>query len=223
MTLSEIEWRDEYLIYPAVKRMIAVLSRMTAHLYVAAALFWVAGLGLLCFAPADCVAAFVATTSLADFFVAAAAPGLYLSALWCHHVLLAGRGVTATRRMLFFMLFFAFLHPVCVGYEMMTGAPLLVNQSLLPAVLYTVLPSVFFCNWFRMTALPLRYRLLLLLFFICLLGRYILQGSFLMLLLPCFSYIPLRLLAHYAPQIVSLPPRDAGEQRPSETMTKHDK
>lgn len=214
MMLNEIEWRDEYLIYPAVKRAVAVVASMAAYLYVAAALLWLAGLGLLCFAPADGVAAFVATACLADFFVASAAPCLYLSALWCHHVLLAGRGVAATRWILLFLLFFAFLHPVCVGYEMLVGAPLLVNQVLLPSVLYTVLPGVFLFNWFRMAALPLRFRMLLLLFFCCLLGRYILQGSFLTLLLPCLAWVPLRLLARCAPQIVSLPPRDADEEQP---------
>lgn len=212
MTLNDIEWRDEYLIYPAVKRAVALMARMTAYLYVAAALLWVSGLGLLCTVPADGAAAFVATACLAEFLAALAVPCLYLLALWCHHVLLAERGVTVTRWLLLFALFFACLHPVCVGYEMLAGASLLVNQFLLPPVLYTVLPCIFLCNWFRMAALPLRFRLLLLLFFLCLLGQYILQGSFLMLLLPCFAWVPLRLLAHYAPRIVSLPPRKADDK-----------
>lgn len=207
MTLFEFEWRDEYLIYPVVKGAAAVLARVTAGLYCAAALFWLAGLALLCCAPPGGADAFVAVAGLGELSAAVAVSCLYLLALWCHQVLLAGRGMTATRWQLLFLLFFALLHPVCVGHELLTGAPLLVNQFLLPAVLYASLLCVFLFNWFRMAALPLRYRMLLSLFFLTLLGQYILQGSFLILLLPCFAWVPLRLLARYAPRIVSLPPK----------------
>lgn len=214
MAPSEYAWRDEYLIYPAVKSAVAALARVTAYLYVAAALFWLAGLALLCWAPACGADAFIAVAGLAELAVALAVPGLYLLALWCHQVLLAGRGMAATRWILLFLLFFAFLYPVCEVYRLLTGEPLLVNQFLLPAVLDSVLFCVCGFNWFRMAALPLRARVLLLLFFLSLLGQYILQGSFLILLLPCFSWRFLGLLARYAPKIVSLPPR--------ETPTKED-
>lgn len=215
MTLNELGWRDEYLIYPAVKSAVAVLARLTAYLYVAAALFWGAGLALLCCARTGSEDAFIMVSGVSELAAALAVPCLYLLALWCHHVLLAGRGMTASRWLLFFLLFFAFLHSVCVGYELLTGgALLLVNQFLLPPVLYTVLTCAFVFNWLRMSALPLRYRLLLLCFFLTLLGQYILQGSFLTLLLPCFAWEPLRLLARYAPQIASLPPA-ASDEKPS--------
>lgn len=214
MAPSEYAWRDEYLIYPAVKSAVAALARVTAYLYVAAALFWLAGLALLCCAPACGADAFIAVAGLGELAVALAVPCLYLLALWCHQVLLAGRGMAATRWLLLFLLFFAVLYPVCEVYQLLTGEPLLVNQFLLPAVLDTVLFCVCGFNWFRMAALPLRDRVLLLLFFLTLLGQYILQGSFLILLLPCFSWRSLGLLARYAPKIVSLPPR--------ETPTKED-
>lgn len=208
MVLFEYEWRDEYLIYPAVKGAVSVMARVTSCLYIAAALFWLAGLGVLCCVPFPGASVFPVLVGLNELSVACAVPCLYLLVLWCHQVLLAGRGMTATRWLLFFLLFFAFLYPVCEGYQLLTGKLLLVNQFLLPPALYTVLLCVFLFNWFRMSALPLCYRVLLLFFFLCLLGQYILQGSFLILLLPCFSWFPLGLLARYAPQIVGLPPRE---------------
>lgn len=208
MTLFEFEWRDEYLIYPVVKGAAAVLARVTAGLYCAAALLWLAGLALLCFAPSCGADLFIVVAGAGALSAALAVPCLYLLVHWCHHVLLAGRGMTASRLLLLCLLFFAMLHPVCVGYELLTGVPLLVNQFLLTALLYTALPCIFLLNWSRMAALPLRYRMLLLLFFLTLLGQYILQGSFLILLLPCFAWAPLRLLARYAPRIVSLPPKE---------------
>ena len=224
MTLFDLEWRDEYLIFPAVKRAVSRLSQLTAWGFVAAAALWLLGLALLVVAAMLCSAAelpeempvwvsVMEPTILIcgagrEFLLALILPCLYLLALWCHQVLMAGRGTVVTRFLLLCSLFFAFLHPVCAGWLLLSGKPLLVNQMLLPAVLYSVLPCVVAVNWFRMAALPLRYRLLLLCFLLALVGNYILPGSFFVLLLPCFSFVPLRLLARYAPRIVSLPPKE---------------
>lgn len=231
MTLFDLEWRDEYLIFPAVKRAVSVLAKVTAWGFVAAAALWLLGLALLVgktvlFASAgtsDAVIDELSRWELAfflcgggrEFLLALLMPCLYLLALWCHQVLLAGRGTAVTRWLLLCLLFFAFLHPVCTGWLLLSYKPLLANQMLLAPVLYTVLPCVFAVNWFRMAALPLRYRLLLIFFLLALLGSYILAGSFLALLLPCFSFVPLRRLAAYAPLIVSLPPVDAVSDRAS--------
>lgn len=222
MTLFDIEWRDECLIFPAVKRAVSVLAKVTAWGFVAAAALWLLGLALLVtmlFASAGTSDAVIDEVSLwesafflcgagREFLLALLMPCLYLLVLWCHQVLLAGRGMAVTRWLLLFLLFFAFLHAVCMGWLLARGKPLLANQMLLPAVLYTVLPCVVVVNWFRMAALPLRYRLCLIFFLLALLGSYILAGSFLVLLLPCFSFVLMRRLAAYAPLIVSLPPKD---------------
>lgn len=231
MTLFDIEWRDECLIFPAVKRAVSVLAKGTAWGFVVAAALWLLGLALLVgkmmlFASAGTSDAVIDEVSLwesafflcgagREFLLALLMPCLYLLALWCHQVLLAGRGTAVTRWLLLCLLFFAFLHAVCMGWLLVSGKPLLVNQMLLPAVLYTVLPCVFAVNWFRMAALPLRYRLLLIFFLLVLLGNYILMGSLCVLLLPCFSFVLLRRLAAYAPLIVSLPPVDAVSDRAS--------
>ncbi len=224
MTLFDLEWRDEYLIFPAVKRAVSVLAKVTAWGFVAAAALWLLGLALLVgelgllSAAGDSDEALVWLSRCEmiqflggvgrEFLLALLLPCLYLLALWCHQVLVAGRGTAVTRWLLLFLLLFAFLHPVCEARLLLSGKPLLANQLLLPAVLYTVLPCVFALNWFRMAALPLRYRLLLLCFLLALLGNYILCGSLCVFLLPCFSFVPLRRLAAYAPLIVSLPPKD---------------
>lgn len=224
MTPFDLEWRDEYLIFPAVKRAVSRLARLTAWGLVAAAALWLLGLALLVVAAILCSAAelpdempvWVSVTESAilicgvghEFLLSLLPPCLYLLALWCHQVLLAGRGAMVTRWLLLCLLFFAFLHSVCTGWLLLSGKLLLANQFLLPAVLYTALPCVVAVNWFRMASLPLRYRLLLLCFLFALVGSYIFPGSFFVLLLPCFSFVPLRLLAHYAPLIVSLPPKE---------------
>lgn len=211
MTLFDVEWRDEYLIFPVVKRAVAVLAKVTLGLYAAAALSWLVGLGVLCTAGYNGAVLIPVAVGAVSVLSALAVPCLYVLALWCHHVLLAGRGIAVTRWLLLCLLFFALLFPVCESYTMVTGQCLLVNQGLLPAVLYSVLLCAFLFNWFLMAALPLRYRVFLLLFLLTLLGLYLLHGSFLILLPPCFSSAPLCLLARYAPQIVSLPPRDTNK------------
>lgn len=229
MTLFDLEWRDEYLIFPALKRAVSRLAQLTAWGFVAAAALWLLGLALLVGELGLLSSAGNSDEALvwgsrcemtkflcivgSEFLQSLLLPCLYLLALWCHQVLLAGRGTVVTRFLLLCSLFFAFLHPVCAGWLLLSGKPLLVNQMLLPAVLYSVLPCVYAVNWFRMAALPLRYRLLLLCFLLALVGNYILPGSFFVLLLPCLSFVLLRRLAQTAPLIVSLPPKE----EPNET------
>lgn len=229
MILFNVDWREEMLIFPAVKRAVSRLAKVTAWGFVTAAALWLLGLALLVgelgllssAGNSDEALVWVSRCEMTkflcivgtEFLQSLLLPCLYLLALWCHQVLLAGRGTVVTRFLLLCSLFFAFLHPVCAGWLLLSGKPLLANQMLLPAVLYTMLPCVYAVNWFRMAALPLRYRLLLLCFLLALVGNYILPGSFFVLLLPCFSFVPLRLLARYAPLIVSLPPKE----EPNET------
>lgn len=207
------------LIYPVVKRAVAAMARLTAWGYVLLALLWLGGLGLILTAANFDEAGAGAASGVLVLSMACLVwlrvgleslllPCLYVSALWCHHVLLAQRGVVVTRWLLLFLLFFAFLHPVCELYTCCTGNTLLANQFLLPAVLYGALVAAFAFNWFCMAALPLHLRLCLLAFGLCLLGQYILGGSVLLLLLPCFCFVPLYRLAQLAPLVVSLPPME---------------
>lgn len=208
MTIFDLEWRDEYLIFPAVKRVVSVLAKVT---------WWGYLIIFLLFPPLSALIGQWA--NLGDyishsetFFDALLLAFLYLTALWCHQVLLAGSGNVITRWLLFLLTFFAFLHPVCAGYTVLTGKCLLVNQGLLPAVLNTVLALCVVFNWVRMAAAPMELRVRLVLFAGALLGRYLFGLTPLILffdiLLVWAAWKPLQLLAHYAPLIVSLPPKD---------------
>lgn len=211
MLLFNVDWKAEMLIYPAVKRAVSVLAQVTLWGYVA--VFLLApplSLILLSFAPScDCLPFFGALEHFVDALLLLC---LYLLALWCHQVLLACRGNGVTRWMLLLLAAIAGLHTVCEGGTALTGRYLLANQDFLPAALNTALVACVSLCWGRMASASLRLRVRLLLFAGALLGRYIFGLSpFVPLfdvLLVWAAWRPLRLLAHYAPLIVSLPPVD---------------
>ena len=221
MLLFNVDWREEMLLYPAVKQAVSSLARVTAWGYVALALLWLTGLlflvcCLVCVSVVGAEAAAcivsgltVATLSLSflsQLLYALLLPCLYVAAIWCHEVLLAGRGLVVTRCLLILLLFFSFLYPVCEIYTAVTGGLLLPNQFILPAVLTTSLAAAVVMNWGCMIAAPLRLRVLLVLFGGGLVLSYLAAGSVAVLLLPCFAWLPLRSLARYALLVVSLPP-----------------
>lgn len=213
MMLFDLEWRDEYLIFPAVKRAVSLLARVTLWGYLIVFVL-LPPLSVLVYQWAD-LHAIVELSG--RFFDALLLSLLYLTALWCHQVLLACRGIAATRWLLLLMCFFAFLHAVCAGYTALTNKCLLVNQFFLPAALNTVLAICVALNWFRMAAAPLGLRVRLLLFAGALLGRYMFgMTPFILLfdvLLVWAAWKPLRLLTRYAPLIVSLPPKENADTK----------
>lgn len=217
MNALEVYFQGDWLIFPAVKRAIAGLARAAAWGYVLMAVLWLAGLvPLLVWSgeslPVAAVAFLVLSAVVRAVLAALLLLALYVLALWCHHVLLAGRGLAATRWILLILLVFACLHPLCVGYTCLSGKLLFANQALLPVVLYTSLATAVSLNWFCLAALPLRLRLLLLSFVWLLVVQYVLAVPVLQLLLPCTGFLPLRGLARMAPLVVSLPPRE-GEDK----------
>lgn len=207
MILFNVDWREEMLIFPEVKRAVSVLAQVTRWGY------------LIVFVLLPPLAALMGPWADFSVFLSRAEPFcealllffLYLTVLWCHQVLLAGRGAFVTRWVLLLLSFFAVLHPVCTGYTVLTGKGLLVNQFLLPAVLNVALASCVVLNGGRMAAAPLRLRLRIWLFAAALLGRYVFGMTPLILpfdlLLVWSAWKPLRLLSGYAPLIVSLPPK----------------
>lgn len=221
MLLFNVDWREEMLLYPVVKQAVSALARVTAWGYVAVALLWLVGLLLLGFGyvcvsvvgaePAVDVVSVLTVVSVCTYFLsqllyALLLPCLYVSATWCHEVLLAGRGLVVTRWLLLFLLFFSFLYPVCEIYTAVTGKLLLLNQFILPPVLITALVAAVVMNWGCMIAAPLRLRVLLVLFGGALVLSYLAAGSVAVLLLPCLAWVPLHSLACYAPLVASLPP-----------------
>lgn len=217
MNALEVYFQGNWLIFPAVKRVVAVLARAAAWGYVLMAVLWLAGLVPVFIwngetMPVAATAFLMLSAALRAVLAALLLPVLYGLALWVHHVLLAGRGLSATRWVLFILFIFACLHPLCVGYTGLTGKLLFANQALLPIVLDTSLAAAVSLNWFCMASLPLRRRLLLLLFVWLLVVQAVLAVPVLQLLLPCAGFLPLRGLARLAPLVVSLPPREKDDK-----------
>lgn len=221
MLLFNVDWREEMLLYPVVKQAVSVLARVTAWGYVAVALLWLAGLlnlacgvALVTVEDAETVSEVGGETTIVAVYihaflqllVALLLPCLYVSALWCHHVLLAGRGLVVTRWLLLLLLPFAFLHLACEIYTVATAKLLLLNQFILAPVLTTVLAATVVMNWGCMCAVPPCLRALLAFFGVAVVLTYLVPGSFVLLLLPFVAWQPLRALARYAPLVVSLPP-----------------
>lgn len=217
MNALEAYFQGEWLIFPAVKHAVAGLARAAAWGYVLVAVLWLMGLVPVLvwngeIMPVAASAFLVLSMALRAVLTALLLLALYGLALWCHHVLLAGRGLAATRWVLLILLVFAVLHPVCVSYTCLSGKLLFANQALVSVVLYTGLAAAVSLNWFCMAALPLHLRLALLLFVWLLVVQTALSVPVLQLLLPCAGFLPLRGLAHLAPLVVSLPPREGDDK-----------
>lgn len=208
-------WRDEWLILPVVRGWV---GRM------AAACAWLAA-GYAVSAAAE-IAAGVAGFSVSVLFgLLTQAAGqlfflLYLPlALWCHIVLLAGRGLLLTRGMLLFCLLMAFVHLACLLFTLCTGETLLVQQGLLPLLLTVLLQLGGIFNWGRMAAAPLLLKLRGMAAPLLWLCAYVTDAPetlpaavFFKALLCLCVFVPLRRLAYYAPLIVSLPPLESSEK-----------
>lgn len=209
-------WRDEWLILPVVRRWV---GRM------AAACAWAVA------AYAATAAAEIATgvggfsVSMLFGLLTQAAGQLFLLlylplALWCHIVLLAGRGLLLTRGLLLFCLVMAFVHLVCLLFTLCTGETLLAQQGLLPLLLAVLLQLGGILNWGRMTAAPLLLKLrgmaaplLWLCAYVTDVPETLPAAVFFKALLCLCMFVPLRHLAYYAPLIVSLPPQESsGEE-----------
>lgn len=217
MNALEVYFQGEWLIFPAVKRAVAGMASAAAWGYVLLAALWLLGLVPVLLwegetMPVAAAAFLVLSAALRTLLAALLLFTLYMLALWGHHVLLAGRGLAATRWILLLLLPMLVLHLLCEACFCLSGAPLLVNQALLPVVLYTSLATAVALNWFCMAALPLRLRLLLLCFAWLLVVQYVLAVPVLLLLLPCVGFPLLRRLACMAPRVVSLPPRETSDK-----------
>ena len=217
MNTLEACFSGEWLIFPAVKRAVAGLARAAAWGYVFVAVLWLLGLVPVLVwqgeaLPPAASAMLVLSVALREVLAALLLLALYVLALWSHHVLLAGRGLAATRWVLLLLLPPGVLHLLCEVCFGLSGVQLIANQALLPVVLYTSLATAVSLNWFCMAALPLRLCCALQFFVWLLVVQYVLAVPVLLLLLPCAGFLPLRGLARLAPLVVSLPPRETSDK-----------
>lgn len=134
---------------------------------------------------------------------------------WAHHVLLAGQGLGLTRWLVWVGGLLALLLPICWVYSLWAGAPLLYRQAELPLILGGIQLVVLLFNIPRMAAAPWRLQfrvvvlpLLLLLASICDAPGLLVFAAVFKLLAAWAAAAPLRLLADFAPRIISMPDRD---------------
>ncbi|MBQ1960673.1 MAG: hypothetical protein II349_04035 [Akkermansia sp.] len=106
----------EVLIYPAVRALVAKLAGFAAGVALACAL---AAAGELILAPLGCVGAALFVGSLSELLMSLFLMVVVWLALWCHMVLLAGRGMEFTRYLLLVGAVLALLMPVCTAYQIL--------------------------------------------------------------------------------------------------------
>lgn len=134
---------------------------------------------------------------------------------WGHVVLLAGQGLVLTRWLAWVGGLLAPFLPVCWVYTLFTGELLLYRQSELPLILGSILLVVLLLNILRMAAAPwqLQARLvalpiLILLAYSCDAPGLLVFAAVFKLLAAWAAAAPLRLLADFAPRIISMPERN---------------
>ena len=202
----------EYHLLPGLRRGIGILAGLTRHSLAACAACALAEpLLLLLRLPLAGILAGLISSFLTSWGVAL----LTLLAAWAHPVLLAGQGSSITRWLLRLGALLAPLAPACWVYTLATGRPLLYRQAELPLILGTLLLMAALVNIPRMAAAPRPLQLRIIALPLLLLGALICDAPG--LILPCAALkllaafaaaAPLRLLATYAPRIISMPPGD---------------
>lgn len=210
-------WRDEWLILPVVRGWVGHLAAACAWLAAGCAVSAAAetAFGLLNVPMAALPCGLLSQAAAFLFFLL-----LVPLVLWCHIVLLTGRGTAFTRGLLMFVLVMTAAYAVCALFTLCTGEALLAQQGLLPLLLPILLQVCVTINLERMAAAPQALKAqavaapLLWLFAYVTDAPQTLLAAVLFKALLCYCvFVPLRQLAHYAPLIVSLPPREnSGEE-----------
>lgn len=203
----------EVLIYPALRALVSKLSALSASLALVCA---VTAAGELVLAPMGELEAALFSGSLSELCMSLLLAVVLWIALWCHLVLLAGRGMEWTRYMLLVAATLGLLMPVCVVYMALMGEPLLLRQAELPLICSFLLAFCVYLNWPRGVAAG-RTVLILLSVFVTAAFLYALTNepilvwvSNLLKIVACAAiYYPLRALQRYAPRVVALPPLNA--------------
>ena len=199
----------EYHLLPPVTKGVAVLANLTRYSLVACAGFSLAELALmpLRFPLAGIVSGLISSTLL-PWCIAL----LAVLAAWCQPVLMAKQGIWLSRWLLRLGALFAPLVPICWGYSLVCGLPLLYRQAELPLILGVFMLSAAVFNIFHMAAAPraLKIRvivlpLLLLLAYCCDMPGLLVFGTIFKLLAIWAAAAPLRQLASIAPRIISMP------------------
>lgn len=210
---------DQWLIYPGVKRVAAVLARAALVCTLAAAvcapLEIVFSMLAAAVQSAFLLSAAVLCGAAASILLLAAATCLGPLAAWCHLVLVAGRGSAFTRLLTQIGAFLSLLVPVCMAYAFITGEPLLARQAEIPLYICLIILASVLINLPNVKAASVRLRVVMPLVPLFLLGAFLTDADGLLairtacaLLAAACAWMPLRLLSATAERIVSLPERE---------------
>ncbi|MBR5889634.1 MAG: hypothetical protein IKY92_06295 [Akkermansia sp.] len=202
----------EYPILPAVRQLVSRLAAAARYALLACAVLAVVEpLLLVLYLPLGGIACGL----VSSFLLQVAVVLVVLVAVWCHVVLLAGRGNVITRWMLAACSCLAPIAPVSWVYTLFSGELLLYRQGELILILCIVLLLAAALNIPRMAAarwqLQLRVLLLpllLLLVLCCDVPGLVLPCAALKVLATWVAASPLRMLQSVAPRIIAMPELD---------------
>ena len=199
----------EVLIFPAVRSVVAKASRWAAALALGCA---AAALADLALAPLGALEYALLFGGLSELFMSMLQPLTLWVGLWCHMVLLAGRGMELTRYGLLVAAVLSLLMPVCTTYSLVEGQPLLLRQADLPLICDFIFLVCVLLNVNRGVAVGWRMLTLLVLFAVAMLLYALTNVAPLVWfcnvckLIGCAAiWWPLRALSRYALRVVSVP------------------
>lgn len=201
---------DELLIYPVVRSFVAKLAGLAAGVAASVA---VCALGELLLAPGGYLGVALFMGALAELLMGMLLAIVPWVALWCHLVLLAGRGIESTRYVLLVGAVLSLLMPPCTLYLLVVGEPLLPQQADLPLICNSILVLCVLLNLHQGVAAG-RFILGMISVFVIVAFLYGLTNTPDMVLfndlckiISCGAvWYPLRALSHYAKRVVAMPP-----------------
>lgn len=199
----------EYHILPPVKNTVGKCATVARYVLWGCALLALAELVLL---PLRMPLAGILCGIVSGVLAALGLALLAVLAAWAHTVLLAGQGNMVTRWLVRIGAGLALLLPVCRVYPYVAGELLLYRQEELPLIIGIILLGAAVLNILRMAAAPwpLLARVVLLPLLMLLVSCTDVPGLLLLctlfkLLAAWVAAAPLRLLADFAPRIISMP------------------
>ena len=200
---------EDWYIFPLVKQIVSKLSTLCGNLVIACAVAAVAEL-LFYFIGSIEAGIFCGLTS--GFLFTLVLCLITLLAFWCHHVLLAARGVSITRWLCLAACIMCGIMLTCEVYSLLFHEPLLVRQQESPIIIWTMLLFALLINFSNMAALSLLKRCQLLLFQLLILAiilttvpELLLFNIVAKLLLIITAFPFFRKLSRLAPQIIAMP------------------
>ncbi|MBR1981607.1 MAG: hypothetical protein IKA23_02525 [Akkermansia sp.] len=199
----------EYHILPQVKKTVGRCAAGARYVLWGCAVLALAELVLL---PLRMPLAGILCGMVSGFLFALGVALVAVLVAWCHSVLLAGRGVVVTRWLVRIGAGLAPLLPLCWGYTLLSGGLLLYRQAELPLILGVIMLGAAVANIPRMAAAPWQLQvrvvalpLLLLLIYCTDVPGLLVFCAVFKLLAAWVAAAPLRLLADFAPRIISMP------------------